>query len=74
MGEHVRWERRRGRNSEAVGAGYDAAKGAYQLAQAVRARAVQVTRSTFLTRGHPDRPGTSADLGSEITRIRSAPG
>jgi hypothetical protein len=38
MSEHVRWKRRRGLDSEAVRAGYEAAKRAYQLGQAVRAR------------------------------------
>ena len=37
MSEHVRWERRRGRDSEGVHAGYEAAKRAYELGQAVRA-------------------------------------
>jgi ribosome-binding protein aMBF1 (putative translation factor) len=45
MSEHVRWERRRGRDSEAVRAGYEAAKRAYELGQAVRARRLELGMS-----------------------------
>jgi HTH-type transcriptional regulator / antitoxin HipB len=45
MSEHVRWERRRGRDSEGVHAGYEAAKRAYELGQAVRARRLELGMS-----------------------------
>ena len=45
MSEHLRWERRRGRESEAVRGGYEAAKRDYQLGQAVRARRLQIGMS-----------------------------
>jgi HTH-type transcriptional regulator / antitoxin HipB len=45
MSEHVRWGRRRDRDSEAVRAGYEAAKRAYQLGQAVRARRLELGMS-----------------------------
>jgi HTH-type transcriptional regulator/antitoxin HipB len=45
MSEHVRWEPRRGRDSEAVRAGYEAAKRAYELGQAVRARRLELGMS-----------------------------
>jgi len=45
MNEHSRWERRRGRDSEAVRAGYEAAKRAYELGQAVRARRLELGMS-----------------------------
>ncbi len=41
MSEHARWDRRRGRDGEAVHAGYEAAKRAYELGQAVRARRLE---------------------------------
>ena len=44
MSEHVRWERRR-RDSEAVRAGHEAAKRAYELGQAVRARRLELDMS-----------------------------
>ena len=43
MSEHVRWERRR--DSVAVRAGYEAAKRAYELGQAVRARRLELGMS-----------------------------
>jgi HTH-type transcriptional regulator/antitoxin HipB len=45
MSEHARWERRSGRDGEAVRAGYDAAKRAYQLGQALRARRLELGMS-----------------------------
>jgi ribosome-binding protein aMBF1 (putative translation factor) len=47
MNEHVRWERRGGRDSEAVRGGRDseAAKQAYELGQAVRARRLELGTS-----------------------------
>jgi HTH-type transcriptional regulator/antitoxin HipB len=45
MNEHVRWERRRDRDSEAVRAGYEAAKRAYELGKAVRARRLELGMS-----------------------------
>jgi HTH-type transcriptional regulator/antitoxin HipB len=52
MSEHVGWERRGGRDSEAVRAGYEAAKLAYQLGQAVRSRRLELGMSqTELARG-----------------------
>jgi HTH-type transcriptional regulator / antitoxin HipB len=45
MSEHLRWERRRGRDSEAMRAGYQAAKRAYELGQAVRARRLELGMS-----------------------------
>lgn len=40
MSEHVRWERRR--DSDAVHAGYEAARRAYELGQAVRSRRLEL--------------------------------
>jgi ribosome-binding protein aMBF1 (putative translation factor) len=45
MSEHVRWERRRVRDSEAVRAGYEAAKRGYELGKAVRARRLEIGMS-----------------------------
>ena len=45
MSEHVRWERRRDRESEGVRSGYEAAKRAYELGQAVRARRLEIGMS-----------------------------
>lgn len=45
MSEHLRWERHRGRDSETVHAGYEAAKRAYELGQAVRARRLELGMS-----------------------------
>jgi ribosome-binding protein aMBF1 (putative translation factor) len=45
MSEHIRWERDRGRDSEAVRAGYEAANRAYELGQAVRARRLELGMS-----------------------------
>lgn len=45
MSEHLRWERRGSRDSEAVGAGYEAAKRAYELGQAVRGRRLELGMS-----------------------------
>lgn len=43
MNEHVRWERRR--DSGAVRAGYEAARRAFQLGQAVRSRRLELGMS-----------------------------
>jgi HTH-type transcriptional regulator/antitoxin HipB len=52
MSEHVRWEPRRDRDSEAVRAGYEAAKRSYELGQAVRARRLELGMSqTELAQG-----------------------
>jgi HTH-type transcriptional regulator / antitoxin HipB len=45
MSEHVRWDRRRGRDSQAARAGYEAAKRAYELGQAVRTRRLELGMS-----------------------------
>ena len=45
MHEHVRWERRSDRDSEAVRTGYEAAKRAFELGQAVRARRLELGMS-----------------------------
>jgi HTH-type transcriptional regulator / antitoxin HipB len=45
MSEHVRWDPRGGRDSEAVRAGYEAARRAYELGQAVRARRLELGMS-----------------------------
>jgi ribosome-binding protein aMBF1 (putative translation factor) len=45
MSEHARWERRGCRDSQAVRAGYQAAKRAYELGQAVRARRLELGMS-----------------------------
>lgn len=45
MSEHVRWDRRRDRDSEAVQGGYEAAKRAYELGQAVRSRRLELGMS-----------------------------
>ena len=47
MSEHVRWERRRGRDSEAVRAAYEAANRAHQLGQAVHARRLELGMSQY---------------------------
>jgi ribosome-binding protein aMBF1 (putative translation factor) len=43
MPEHVRWQRRR--ETDAVRAGYEAARRAYELGQAVRARRLELGMS-----------------------------
>lgn len=45
MNKHVRWEPRGGRGSEAVRAGYEAAKRAYEVGRAVRARRLELGMS-----------------------------
>ena len=45
MSEHARWERCRGRDGDAVHAGYEAAKRAYELGQAVRGRRLELGMS-----------------------------
>jgi HTH-type transcriptional regulator/antitoxin HipB len=42
MNEHLRWDSHRGRDNEAVRAGYEAAKRASELGQAVRARRLEL--------------------------------
>jgi transcriptional regulator with XRE-family HTH domain len=43
MSEHVRWERRR--DSDAVRTGYEAARRAYELGQAIRSRRLELGMS-----------------------------
>lgn len=43
MNDHLRWERRR--DTEAVSAGYETARRAYELGQAVRARRLELGMS-----------------------------
>lgn len=43
MNDHLRWERRR--DTEAVRAGYETARRAYELSQAVRARRLELGMS-----------------------------
>lgn len=43
MSEHVRWERRR--DSNAIRAGYESARRAYELGQAVRSRRLELGMS-----------------------------
>jgi HTH-type transcriptional regulator/antitoxin HipB len=42
MSEHVRWERQRRRDAPAVRTGYEAAKRAFDIGQAVRSRRLEL--------------------------------
>jgi ribosome-binding protein aMBF1 (putative translation factor) len=72
MSEHVRWERRPSRDNEAVRAGYEAAKRAYQLGQAVRARRLElgISQTALAKRAGLTQPAVSRlEAGETVPTI-----